>query len=160
MYNRNWKLFTIKKTKKIDMIIYHRTLTLLFAIIFNFLFQIFFVAFKCITLVCCKSPFIQPCLWRNQCVQSLAKEPLLNTLSSRVYLQSRAALPRSLSLRPNRLIRHTLLNESCVRYALTVASQRDLRSYRTNSFDFEIWFSIKRENSEQLFADTREHWLF
>lgn len=36
------------------------------------------------------------------------------------YLQSRAALPRSLSLRPNRLIRRTLLNESCVRYALTV----------------------------------------
>lgn len=36
-----------------------------------------------------------------------------------------------------------------------VVSQRDLRSYRANGFDFEIWFSIKREDSEQSFVDTR-----
>lgn len=64
--------------------------------------------------------------------------PLLYALSSCVPTIARATLPRSLSLRPNRLIRRTLLNESlCVHYALTVALQRDLRSYVAL---WRLWF--------------------
>lgn len=113
-----------------------------------------FVAFICIIFVCCKVPsfscvcsainvYCQP---KSHCWKPFHRA-YLSTISRGVTAHYR--------LRPNRLIRRTLLNKSCVRYTLMVVSQRDLRSYRASGFDFEIWFSIKRENSEQSFADTR-----
>lgn len=91
-------------------------------------------------------------------IQSAKRATVERPFIARTCLQSCTVLPR-LSLWPNRLIRRTLLNESCVRYAL-MTSQRDLRSYRANLALISKFDSESNTKTVSNRSPIREHQLF